>query len=55
MESKKLECAKCAVKDKACRTPEGQGPAFCPTLHRKPVIAKALEGIRQAPDRSICS
>jgi len=43
MESTKPECAKCAVKDKACRTPEGQGPSFCPTLHRKPAIAKALD------------
>jgi uncharacterized metal-binding protein len=43
MESKKVECAKCAVKNKACRTPQGEGPAFCPTLHRKPVIEKSLK------------
>ncbi len=24
-------CAKCAVKDKACRSPEGQAPPFCPS------------------------
>jgi len=43
MELTKPECAKCAVKDKACRAPGGQGPSFCPTLHRKPAIAKALD------------
>jgi uncharacterized metal-binding protein len=43
MESKRTECAKCAVKNKACRTPQGEGPAFCPTLHRKPVIDNSLK------------
>jgi uncharacterized metal-binding protein len=43
MESAKSECAKCAIKNKICRSPEGEGPAFCPTLHRKEVIAKANE------------
>jgi uncharacterized metal-binding protein len=43
MESKKVECAKCAVKNKVCRTPQGEGPAFCPTLHQKPVIEKSLK------------
>ncbi len=41
MEAMKPECAKCAVKKKVCRSPEGQGPAFCPTLHRGESIAKA--------------
>jgi hypothetical protein len=27
--------------NKICRSPEGQGPDFCPTLHRKEPIAKA--------------
>jgi uncharacterized metal-binding protein len=43
MESKKPECAKCGIKNKICLSPEGQGPDFCPTLHRKEPIAKANE------------
>jgi uncharacterized metal-binding protein len=43
MEFVKPECAKCGIKNKICRSPEGQGPAFCPTLHRKEVIGKATE------------
>jgi uncharacterized metal-binding protein len=43
MEFLKPECAKCGIKKKICRSPEGQGPAFCPTLHRKKSIAKANE------------
>ncbi len=39
----KPECAKCGIKDRICRSPEGQGPAFCPTLRRKEVIGKANE------------
>ena len=41
MESAKPECAKCGIKDKICRSPEGRGPAFCPTFQRKEVIGKA--------------
>ena len=26
------ECAVCGMKDKACRTPEGQAPPFCPSV-----------------------
>ena len=43
MESTKPECAKCGIKDKICRSPQGQGPAFCPTLHRKGSVEKATE------------
>ena len=43
MASEKTECAKCSVKDKICLSPEGGGPTFCPTLHRKELIAKADE------------
>jgi uncharacterized metal-binding protein len=43
MERTKPECAKCGVKDKICQSPEGQGPAFCPTLHWKEMIGKANE------------
>jgi uncharacterized metal-binding protein len=37
------QCAKCGIKDKICRSPEGQGPAFCPTLRRQEVVGKAKE------------
>jgi len=43
MEFVKPECAKCSIKNKICRSPEGQEPAFCPTLHRKESIAEAKE------------
>jgi uncharacterized metal-binding protein len=43
MEFVKPECAKCGIKDKICSSPEGRGPAFCPTLQRKEVIGKANE------------
>ena len=43
MELTKSECAKCGIKEKICQSPEGQGPGFCPTLHRKEVIGKANE------------
>jgi len=43
MASEKTECAKCSVKEKICLSPEGRGPTFCPTLHRKESIAKANE------------
>jgi hypothetical protein len=41
MKALKSECAKCGIKDKICRSLEGQGPAFCPTLHQKEVVGKA--------------
>jgi uncharacterized metal-binding protein len=41
MSETKTECAKCGIKTKICRSPEGQGPAFCPTLHREEVVEKA--------------
>jgi hypothetical protein len=43
MEFVKPECAKCGIKNKICRSPEGQGPTSCPTLYRKEVIEKATE------------
>jgi len=43
METTKSECAKCGIKGKICRSPEGQGPAYCPTLRRKEVVGKANE------------
>lgn len=49
MESLRPECAKCGTKKKICLSPEGRGPDFCPTLHRKQSIAKANEEYSQ-PD-----
>ena len=43
MESSKPECAKCGIKEKICHSPQGQGPAFCPTLNRKEIVEKANE------------
>ncbi len=43
MERAKAECAKCKIKEKICRSPEGQGPANCPTINRKEVVEKAKE------------
>jgi uncharacterized metal-binding protein len=42
MEPVKPECAKCGSKSRICRSPEGEGPSFCPTLHRKATVEKAL-------------
>ena len=33
----------CGVKEKICRSPEGKGPGFCPTLHRAGPILQASE------------
>jgi uncharacterized metal-binding protein len=35
------ECAKCSVKEKICRTPNGKGPEFCPTKNFKDVVEDA--------------
>jgi uncharacterized metal-binding protein len=48
---KRTECAKCAVSDKICRTPEGRGPDSCPTLHRQEAIAKANKEYEKADIR----
>jgi uncharacterized metal-binding protein len=40
MAAKKPECAKCHVKDRACLSRKGQGPDFCPTLHRQETLDK---------------
>jgi uncharacterized metal-binding protein len=34
-------CAKCAITDKICRTPEGKGPDYCPTLRHTGTIERA--------------
>jgi len=41
MKSASPECAKCGIKDKICRSPDGEGPTFCPTLYRKELVEKA--------------
>jgi uncharacterized metal-binding protein len=37
------ECAVCGMKDKACRTPEGQAPPFCPSVLNEGPIAWARQ------------
>jgi uncharacterized metal-binding protein len=37
----KPECAKCKIKEKICRTPQGQSPDFCPTLNKKETLQRA--------------
>jgi len=41
MKSDRPECATCALKNRICQSPDGEGPSFCPTLHRKEIIEKA--------------
>lgn len=41
------DCAKCKVVDKICRSPEGHGPAFCPTVSKNHVIEQAKEYYRR--------
>jgi uncharacterized metal-binding protein len=41
MENTKPQCATCRIEEKICRSPNGQGPAFCPTLYRKELVRKA--------------
>jgi uncharacterized metal-binding protein len=43
MDVNKPECSKCGIKNKICRSPEGQGPAFCPTIHRQEAVKTANE------------
>jgi uncharacterized metal-binding protein len=49
MESHRLECAKCGIKNRICRSPDGEGPPFCPTLYRKEIVEKAQQEYSQ-PD-----
>jgi uncharacterized metal-binding protein len=42
-------CDKCKVVDKICRSPEGHGPAFCPTTTKKHVI-EAAKAYYQDPE-----
>jgi uncharacterized metal-binding protein len=37
----KPACAMCGIKERVCLSPEGKGPTFCPTLHRKGSLKKA--------------
>jgi len=37
------QCATCAVKDRICRTEDGTGPDFCPTINYKETIEKAVK------------
>jgi uncharacterized metal-binding protein len=41
MRTAKSECAKCGRKLKICRSPEGTGPDFCPTVTRTKAVRRA--------------
>lgn len=45
MGKKKLRprCVVCAVKNRACTIPDGEGPTYCPTTEYKDVIEKAVK------------
>jgi uncharacterized metal-binding protein len=42
-------CAECGIpiKEKACVSPNGRGPDFCPTLHLTDIVQKALENYKR--------
>jgi uncharacterized metal-binding protein len=41
MQSLKPECAKCGMQVKACRSPEGQAPPFCPGVLDAAIVTRA--------------
>jgi uncharacterized metal-binding protein len=47
MEHRKTECAKCKIEERICKSPEGRGPAYCPTFHRRATVARANEEYAQ--------
>jgi uncharacterized metal-binding protein len=47
MEPIKPACATCGIKERICLSPKGQGPTFCPTLHRKGSLKKATKEYRK--------
>ncbi len=44
-----FNCAKCPSNDKACRSPAGKGPGWCPTTTEPEVVAASMENY-QEPD-----
>lgn len=40
---KSPECAKCTIKNRICREPNGKGPDSCPTINYRGVIQNAVE------------
>jgi uncharacterized metal-binding protein len=45
----RFNCAKCPSRDKACRSPEGSGPGWCPTTTEAEAVAAGMEAYR-APE-----
>ncbi|MEW6261895.1 MAG: DUF1847 domain-containing protein [Thermodesulfobacteriota bacterium] len=37
------QCAKCSVKEPACRVPGGNAPEFCPTRNQAEIVTEALK------------
>ncbi len=42
-EANDVQCAVCSVKDRACRSPEGHGPSFCPTEKFQQTVKEILK------------
>jgi len=51
MPSPSPECAKCGMPVKACRSPEGQAPPFCPGVLDESTIGRAACEYEAAPTR----
>jgi uncharacterized metal-binding protein len=42
VEERRPECVKCKIREKACRTPAGQAPPFCPMILQETAIRDAI-------------
>lgn len=47
MDPKTPQCARCETKERICAKPDGKGPAFCPTLHQKELLDRAVREYRR--------
>ena len=49
MDDLQVRCAICAIarEEKACRTENGKGPKFCPTLHKGEVVSESIRKYEQ--------
>ncbi|MHB1011550.1 MAG: DUF1847 domain-containing protein [Desulfobacteria bacterium] len=45
----RFNCTRCPSNDKACRSPEGKGPEWCPTKTEEETVAAGMEEYR-APE-----
>ncbi len=47
MKSTKPECAKCGMKVRACRSPQGQAPPFCPGVGHAALVERATRAYEE--------